>query len=113
MTTFVTAFYFFFSSRRRHTRCSRDWSSDVCSSDLHVLAKHYSRARWRPSRCSSPPRPAKRTQAVTSFSECLKVIFLPMQIGRASCRERVLILEDELSLKNNNLFIIVLNIEIL
>src|SRR2546429_4550018 len=25
---------FFFSSRRRHTRCSRDWSSDVCSSDL-------------------------------------------------------------------------------
>src|SRR5216684_3124296 len=26
--------YFFFSSRRRHTRCSRDWSSDVCSSDL-------------------------------------------------------------------------------
>src|SRR2546422_3897259 len=28
---------FFFSSRRRHTRCSRDWSSDVCSSDLHFL----------------------------------------------------------------------------
>src|SRR2546422_11106978 len=27
-------FFFFFSSRRRHTRCSRDWSSDVCSSDL-------------------------------------------------------------------------------
>src|SRR6266436_7147255 len=27
---------FFFSSRRRHTRCSRDWSSDVCSSDLLV-----------------------------------------------------------------------------
>src|SRR2546422_8373620 len=27
---------FFFSSRRRHTRCSRDWSSDVCSSDLTV-----------------------------------------------------------------------------
>src|SRR5438128_12308608 len=29
-----TVFYFFFSSRRRHTRCYRDWSSDVCSSDL-------------------------------------------------------------------------------
>src|SRR5216684_1227226 len=28
-------FIFFFSSRRRHTRCSRDWSSDVCSSDLN------------------------------------------------------------------------------
>src|SRR2546429_8422826 len=27
---------FFFSSRRRHTRCSRDWSSDVCSSDLNL-----------------------------------------------------------------------------
>src|SRR5690554_6985141 len=30
---------FFFSSRRQHTRCGRDWSSDVCSSDLvdHIL----------------------------------------------------------------------------
>src|SRR5947199_7959475 len=27
---------FFFSSRRRHTRCLSDWSSDVCSSDLIV-----------------------------------------------------------------------------
>src|SRR5690606_40087702 len=34
----VTAFQcaFFFSGRRRHTRFSRDWSSDVCSSDLHT-----------------------------------------------------------------------------
>src|SRR2546422_7221025 len=30
---------FFFSSRRRHTRCSRDWSSDVCSSDLADLLR--------------------------------------------------------------------------
>src|SRR3712207_7327130 len=30
--TFI--FFFFFSSRRRHTRYWRDWSSDVCSSDL-------------------------------------------------------------------------------
>src|SRR5207245_3855161 len=29
---------FFFSSRRRHTRCYRDWSSDVCSSDLELRA---------------------------------------------------------------------------
>src|SRR5690606_40400112 len=28
--------HFFFSSRRRHTRFSRDWSSDVCSSDLEI-----------------------------------------------------------------------------
>src|SRR5205809_4162453 len=40
---------FFFSSGRRHTRCSRDWSSDVCSSDLtltptsrdHISAAFY------------------------------------------------------------------------
>src|SRR5690606_40467544 len=33
---------FFFSSRRRHTRFSRDWSSDVCSSDLAQVYKgHY------------------------------------------------------------------------
>src|SRR5690606_40336871 len=31
-------FLFFFSSRRRHTRFSRDWSSDVCSSDLRDSA---------------------------------------------------------------------------
>src|SRR6266542_5493523 len=29
--------FFFFSSRRRHTRCYRDWSSDVCSSDLECI----------------------------------------------------------------------------
>src|SRR5207253_6322829 len=31
---------FFFSSRRRHTRWPRDWSSDVCSSDLKRLIPH-------------------------------------------------------------------------
>src|SRR5581483_12322942 len=30
-------FFFFFSSRRRHTRYWRDWSSDVCSSDLSTV----------------------------------------------------------------------------
>src|SRR5690606_40897067 len=30
---------FFFSSRRRHTRFSRDWSSDVCSSDLAIAQR--------------------------------------------------------------------------
>src|SRR5436853_5023536 len=30
---------FFFSSRRRHTRCLSDWSSDVCSSDLTTHPK--------------------------------------------------------------------------
>ena len=32
---------FFFSSRRRHTRLRRDWSSDVCSSDLEVKGGGY------------------------------------------------------------------------
>src|SRR2546430_7896950 len=40
MTKFVVyvagSFYFFFSSRRRHTRFDCDWSSDVCSSDLEI-----------------------------------------------------------------------------
>src|SRR3712207_7163350 len=34
----VRIFFFFFSSRRRHTRYWRDWSSDVCSSDLIAVA---------------------------------------------------------------------------
>src|SRR5690606_40646034 len=41
---------FFFSSRRRHTRFSRDWSSDVCSSDL--------RSSPRPRRSHLGPYPA-------------------------------------------------------
>src|SRR6266542_5755963 len=39
--------FFFFSSRRRHTRCYRDWSSDVCSSDLLVVAhEDPEKVRW-------------------------------------------------------------------
>src|SRR5690348_1843979 len=37
---------FFFSGRRRHTRWTGDWSSDVCSSDLH--------RSWRNRRCHPP-----------------------------------------------------------
>src|SRR5690625_5551116 len=39
MLSFVF-FFFFFSSRRRHTRWPRDWSSDVCSSDLYLKCAH-------------------------------------------------------------------------
>src|SRR5204863_1844633 len=38
-----TRYYFFFSSRRRHTRSLRDWSSDVCSSDLLAKTKSNSK----------------------------------------------------------------------
>src|SRR6266511_3914622 len=37
----IMYFFFFFSSRRRHTRFSRDWSSDVCSSDLEIESADY------------------------------------------------------------------------
>ena len=71
-------FYFFFSSRRRHTRYWRDWSSDVCSSDLGVerivpVAGHEKR-RDRDDR--EPERRGGKHQH-------------DIQIGRASCRERV------------------------
>src|SRR3712207_7244192 len=36
-----------FASRRRHTRYWRDWSSDVCSSDLHQVAEYGVAAHWR------------------------------------------------------------------
>src|SRR3989449_208567 len=38
--------FFFFSSRRRHTRCSRDWSSDVCSSDLSSAPSGETATPW-------------------------------------------------------------------
>src|SRR6266511_6125510 len=45
---------FFFSSRRRHTRFSRDWSSDVCSSDLELALHELARKELvRPARTSS------------------------------------------------------------
>src|SRR5215475_13627023 len=55
--------FFFFSSRRRHTRFSRDWSSDVCSSDLSLPAEtvrgrgHYGhRVDPPPQACALQPR---------------------------------------------------------
>src|SRR2546430_17346467 len=42
----MVSYFFFFSSRRRHTRFDCDWSSDVCSSDLEIAVAHriYARA---------------------------------------------------------------------
>src|SRR5436305_10961982 len=47
---------FFFSSRRRHTICGRDWSSDVCSSDL-VSARGSAYHPTRTSTCSRRGKP--------------------------------------------------------
>src|SRR5215475_4698967 len=52
--------FFFFSSRRRHTRFSRDWSSDVCSSDLSSH-RSWRVPRWR-------QRPARRPSCVEGDS---------------------------------------------
>src|SRR3712207_3437788 len=50
-------YFFFFSSRRRHTRYWRDWSSDVCSSDL---ARLRARRRRDPDLHARPGRPGAR-----------------------------------------------------
>src|SRR5690625_7869849 len=85
-------FFFFFSSRRRHTRWPRDWSSDVCSSDLgetHVpetglcfLLNRQSRpyGSWPGGGCHRQPHPARTPYAPPQPGR--------VQIGRASCRGR-------------------------
>src|SRR5438105_7432845 len=52
--TLITLLVFFFSSRRRHTRSTRDWSSDVCSSDLLRLLERQ-RAPLHPARLQGRP----------------------------------------------------------
>src|SRR5207245_8771855 len=66
------AVIFFFSSRRRHTRCYRDWSSDVCSSDFHADFDRRTGYSCR----------------VATRDEHAAVPQQRRQIGRASCRER-------------------------
>src|SRR3712207_7002677 len=51
---------FFFSSRRRHTRYWRDWSSDVCSSDLDDRGAAVHRARHGRRRRGVPRRSEER-----------------------------------------------------
>src|SRR5690606_39394007 len=89
-------FIFFFSSRRRHTRFSRDWSSDVCSSDLVIFRLN----RF----CFFQPivigfflklfllclKPIDWYHIISLYNPMLQQLVL-CQIGRASCRERVLI----------------------
>src|SRR5690625_7817440 len=69
-------FFFFFSSRRRHTRWPRDWSSDVCSSDLGQLA-------------GVPPGRVGGDGSVGELGAAGSACSVGGEIGRASCRERV------------------------
>src|SRR5207237_5341772 len=68
-------FVFFFSSRRRHTRFKCDWSSDVCSSDLHCRA-------WQWRVCVRGERHHYQVEC-DDRREAEQ-----FEIGRASCRER-------------------------
>src|SRR5690606_39422726 len=91
-------FYFFFSSRRRHTRFSRDWSSDVCSSDLldveiHLVEEDVAsgvRGELRPAWYRYiPDRSKERSERNRIDGHDAVNLAANVQIGRASCRERV------------------------
>src|SRR5207253_7674417 len=81
---------FFFSSRRRHTRWPRDWSSDVCSSDLDV---DFLRPDRRPyggaARAAHGTLHAQRATELSALDARTIGFGLAHEIGRASCRERV------------------------
>src|SRR5688572_32070699 len=90
---FIFIFFFFFSSRRRHTRFDCDWSSDVCSSDLHGLVEILVtlRDKWKKPLEMRLFVDGKRKPGDDTRTEKLSGIdlFYGLEIGRASCRERV------------------------
>src|SRR5258707_14282303 len=90
---YVTLF-FFFSSRRRHTRYWRDWSSDVCSSDLVLAAGPATRS----APCWAPPRARPSATGCPCSTRCAPNA---NKIGRGSCRGRGEILGVAGSLKKN------------
>src|SRR2546421_7117818 len=87
---------FFFSSRRRHTRSDRDWSSDVCSSDLKNLASGLAvqlRKAGGQVFITALGEVAHRYDVLASQDlvhwSTITNVTVPAKIGRASCRERV------------------------
>src|SRR5690606_39348481 len=88
-------FIFFFSSRRRHTRFSRDWSSDVCSSDLKTLReKGVKKVKRDGSEVTTWPWMGRSVEESIKehgdHSDCYHhETAHGREIGRASCRERV------------------------
>src|SRR5690606_39740358 len=84
---------FFFSSRRRHTRFSRDWSSDVCSSDLLLgFRQDVQQPGCQVTQFAHTPFsfPSVCTAALGAERGGDLHPSAP-EIGRASCRERVCI----------------------
>src|SRR5699024_11647682 len=81
---------FFFSSRRRHTRSKRDWSSDVCSSDLVLKLDHLVRS-GKDHLMLAHDRPAAHGTDADLLLLSLLAHLAP-EIGRASCREREFLL---------------------
>src|SRR5207253_7507528 len=87
-------FSFFFSSRRRHTRWPRDWSSDVCSSDLVVSAALAAIGKLGFCRLAQPGEFTRRAFEhgkldLTRAEAVADLVAAETEIGRASCRERV------------------------
>src|SRR5258706_10615117 len=77
-----------FSSRRRHTRLVSDWSSDVCSSDLIGLARHFDRFEGV-ARRDPAVDPVKKLHGLLAGYDQSDPHREAGEIGRASCRERV------------------------
>src|SRR5204863_6988271 len=81
--------FFFFSSRRRHTRSLRDWSSDVCSSDLmrpiFTGPPHDEGAHLRNAAVLADGA-VDRSPCGAGTSAVMAVLDAMGQIGRASCR---------------------------
>src|SRR5690242_21674824 len=94
---FVFALFFFFSSRRRHTRLTCDWSSDVCSSDLGLgvdgLSLGQAVAAYLFSLAFGLIFPLPVDIGVNEASGVAALLAMGIgksdEIGRASCRERV------------------------
>src|ERR1039458_10527647 len=87
---------FFFSSRRRHTRCLSDWSSDVCSSELPGAAEvleDSQKQRLIAMVCSSPPEGRARWTVRLVAQEAVKRKLVP-RVGRETIR--ILLLSHDL-----------------
>src|SRR5256884_7187655 len=74
---------FFFSSRRRHTRCSRDWSSDVCSSDLSGSEEKTFNAEDTEKRESTKKSGEKSARAKPAVA--VETVFMPSEGRQTIC----------------------------